>query len=211
MLQANQPTENPAWWTASFARGYKDAAGHLLYGLGMSDDQIDIAAIKAFATFCAANGLTFNAVLDRQQNAADVLNMICRCGFGSPSWASGKLGVVWDAPNRSPVMAFGMSNICKSSFNVAYITENLADEIIATYVDRETWESNQVRVTVPGTEGTPIRPSTVDVLGCTNKAMAGKFANNIAAQQVYRRRMVTWETDFEGVCLPARRCRPATA
>ena len=196
-----QATKNPAWWYLHFLRGYFDADGHLLYGCGLSDSQIDIDSIKAFAVFCDANALTFSAVFDRSQTAADAMATIARCGLGTYTWALGKLGVVWDAPNQTPVMAFGMSNICKDSFSVSYVTEDLADEIVCTFTNEETWESDQVRVTVPGTVGTPIRPSTTELVGCTNAAMAAKFANCLAAQQVYRRRNITWETDFEGfVC-----------
>ncbi|MFZ4537811.1 host specificity factor TipJ family phage tail protein, partial [Propionivibrio sp.] len=199
---AVQATTNPAWWYLNFILGYRDSAGRLLYGCGLTLSQVDVEAIKAWAVFCTANGLSFSAVLDRQQNAADVMMMIARCGFASPSWASGKLGIVWDAPNQTPVMAFGMSNICKGSFEVAYVTESPADEIVVSYTNRNNnWQQDQVRVTVPGTVGTPLRPSTMDLMGCTTNLMAAKFANAMAAQQVYRRRMVTWETDFEGfVC-----------
>ena len=196
------PTTNPAWWYLNLARGYRDADGALLYGGGLEDAQIDLEAIKAWAVFCDANGLSFSAVFDRAQTLADALQTITRCGFASPSWASGKLGVVWDAPNQAPVMAFGMANIIKGSFEVSYVTDNLADEIVVNYDDRnKNWDPNQVRVTVPGTVGTPVKPSTVDLMGCTTNAMAAKFANALAAQQVYRRRNITWETDFEGfVC-----------
>lgn len=195
-------TTNPAWWYLNLARGMKDANGKLLYGGGLSDDQIDIDGIKAWAVFCEANELSFSAVFDLATTLADALQTIARCGFASPSWGSGKLGVVWDAPNQSPVMAFGMANICKGSFEVSYVTDNLADEIVVNYTDRnKSWESGQVRVTVPGTVGTPVKPSTVDLMGCTTNAHAAKFANALAAQQYYRRRNITWETDFEGfVC-----------
>ena len=195
-------TTNPAWWYLNLARGMKDANGKLLYGGGLSDDQIDIDGIKAWAVFCEANALSFSAVFDLATTLADALQTIARCGFASPSWGSGKLGVVWDAPNQSPVMAFGMANICKGSFEVSYVTDNLADEIVVNYTDRnKSWESSQVRVTVPGTVGTPVKPSSVDLMGCTTNAHAAKFANALAAQQYYRRRNITWETDFEGfVC-----------
>lgn len=194
------PTTNPAWWFLDLARGWRDAGGRLWYGGGLADSRIDLEGLKAWATFCTANGLTFSAVFDTSQTLADALNAIARCGFASCSWASGKLGVVWDAPNQSPVMAFGMSNIVKGSFEVAYITSNLADEIIVNYTNRNrNWEADQVRVTVPGTVGTPVKPSPIDLMGCTANAMAGKFANAMAAQQKYRRRSITWEADFEGM------------
>lgn len=195
-------TTNPAWWYLNMARGFRDASGRLLYGGGLSDDRIDIEGIKAWAVFCDANALSFSCVFDTSQTLADALSTIARCGFATYSWASGKLGVVWDAPNQAPVMAFGMSNIIKGSFEVSYITSSLSDEIVVNFTNRNrNWESDQVRVTVPGTTGTPVRPSTVDLQGCTTNAHAGKFANALAAQQVYRRRSIVWEADYEGtVC-----------
>lgn len=194
-------TSNPAHWFMDFARGRYDSNGKLLYGVGLDTSQIDTSALSAWASFCNTENLTFNAVLDGTQTAADILTMIARCGFASPTWASGKLGVVWDARNASPVAAFGMSNIIKGSFQVSYITEQLAEEIIVNYTNPDKdWAQDQVRVLVPGVT-TPKRSSTVDLLGCTNKAMAGKFANYIAAQQHFRKRRIQWDTDFEGfVC-----------
>lgn len=194
-------TRNPAWWYLHFATGRRNAAGKLLYGCSLADSQIDIDAIKAWAAFCDAEGLTCGLVLDRTQTAADVLNTIARCGLASPSWPTGKLGVVWDGRNQAPVAAFGMSNIIKGSFSVEYQTRDLADEITVSYIDpAQGWSQQQVRVLTPGTTA-PARSTTVDLLGCTDAAMAGKFANALAAQQVYRRRTITWEADFEGfVC-----------
>ena len=195
------PTSNPAHWFMDFAIGRYDTNNRLLYGIGLSNEQIDFQQLNAWANFCTAEGLTFNAVLDGTQTAADVLTLISRCGFGSPTWSSGKLGVVWDARNKAPVAAFGMSNIIKGSFEVRYITEQLADEIVVRFIDPDKdWNQSEVRVTVPGVSN-PIRSTTVDLLGCTSRTMAGKFANYVAAQQRYRRRRVTWDCDFEGfVC-----------
>ena len=39
------------------------------------------------------------------------LNTIARCGRGSITMATGKLGVVWDAPGQPIVQVFGMGNI----------------------------------------------------------------------------------------------------
>lgn len=194
-------TTNPAHWYMDFALGRRNAEGKLLYGVGLSNSQIDFDALAAWATFCATENLTFNAIIDGGQTAADILAAIARCGFGSPTWASGKLGVIWDGRNQSPVAAFGMSNIIKGSFTVSYITENLAEEIIVKYINpSKDWGQDEVRVNVPGITN-PQRSSTVDLWGCTNQTMAGKFANYIAAQQFYRKRRITWDCDFEGfVC-----------
>ena len=194
-------TSNPAHWFMDFVVGRKDKNGKLLYGVGLPTSQIDYVGLASWASFCATEGLTFNSVLDGNQTAADVINGIARAGFASPSWSSGKLGVVWDKRNASPVAAFGMSNIIKGSFQVSYITEQLAEEIVVRYVNpAKDWNQDEVRVNVPGVT-TPTRTSSIDLWGCTSKTMAGKFANYIAAQQYYRTRRITWDCDFEGfVC-----------
>lgn len=193
------PTSNPAHWFTDFAIGRYDQAGKLVYGLGMPESQIDLAALNSWANFCTVEGLTFNAVIDDNRTAADILTAIARCGFGSPTWASGKLGVVWDSRNASPVGAFGMSNIIRGSFEVSYITEQLAEEIIVRFTNpAKDWIQDEVRVTVPGITN-PTRTSTVDIYGCTSVGMAGKFANYLAAQQKYRKRRISWDSDFEGL------------
>ena len=194
-------TSNPAHWFMDFAKGRYDANNRLTYGIGFSDSQMDLVALHAWATFCATENITFNAVFDSTQTAADVLTTLCRCGLASPSWASGKLGVVWDGRNQTPVAQFGMGNIIKGSFSVAYATESLADEIVVRFVNpNKDWNQDEVRVAIPGvTEAT--NPTTIDLMGCTSQSMAGKFANYIAAQQYYRKRRISWDTDFEGfVC-----------
>lgn len=194
-------TSNPAHWFMHFARGVYNSDGKLMYGIGLSESQIDLPSLTTWASFCSTEGLTFNAVLDSTLTAADVLTMLGTAGFGSPSWASGKLGVIFDARNASPVMAFGMSNIIRDSFEVAYISENLADEIVVRFSNpAKDYEQDEVRVLAPDVV-TPTRTSAIDLFGCTDEDMAGKFANYVAAQQFYRRRRITWQSDFEGfVC-----------
>ena len=192
-------TSNPAHWFTDFAVGRRNTAGKLIYGLGLPKSQIDVDALHAWAAFCATEGLTFNAVLDDNKTAADILTAIARCGFASPSWGSGKLGVVWDSRNATAVGAYGMSNIIKGSFEVSYITEQLAEEIIVRFMNpAKDWTQDEVRTLVPGVT-TPSRTSTIDLFGCTSVSMAGKFANYLAAQQKYRKRRISWDADFEGL------------
>jgi hypothetical protein len=194
-------TSNPAHWFMHFARGVYNADGKLMYGIGLTDQQIDFDSLHVWAQFCATENLTFNGVLDSTLTSSDVLAMLGTVGFGSPTWASGKLGIIFDARNASPVMAFGMSNIIRDSFEVAYLSENLADEIVVRFRNpAKDFEQDEIRVLTPDVI-TPTRTSSIDLFGCTSETMAGKFANYVAAQQFYRRRRVSWQSDFEGfVC-----------
>jgi len=193
-----QATSNPAWWFLWFARG--DFSGSLrLYGAGLPDARIDIAAIQAWAVWCDAKGLTFDAVIDRAMNCQQVLQLIARCGRAAPTWATGKLGAVWDAENQSPVTVFGMGNIVRNTFQVNYLTGRVADEVIVNFINpNNNWQPDTVRSTVPGVTN-PQNPVTIDLFGCTSEIMAGREANLIAAEQAHRRRQINFETDMEGM------------
>jgi len=193
-----QATSNPAWLFLWFARG-KTIAGRRVFGAGLADARIEIEGIKAWGAWCATKGLTCNFVHDRAANCAEVLQIVARAGRAAPTWATGKLGVVWDEANQPAVAVFGMSNIQRNTFQIEYITGPLADEIVLNFINPDlNWQPDTVRVTVPGVTN-PVRPAMVELLGCTDKVMAGKEANLLAAEQVYRRRRISWESDFEGM------------
>lgn len=193
-----QETSNPAWWLLWFARG-KKINSRRVFGADLADARIDIEGIKEFAVFCTAKNLTFNAVLDRAQTCADILNIIARVGRGFPTWATGKLGVTWEAANQPSVAVFGMGNIRRGSFQVEYLTEKLADEIVVSFINPDLdWQQDTVRALTPGVT-TPSATAPVELFGCTGKDHAGREALLLAARQKYHRRRITWETDFEGM------------
>lgn len=199
------PTSNPAWWFLWFARGRRDANGRRLYGGCIADARIDIDAIQRWAAFCDAKKLTCNMILNQQKSIAEVLQIIARCGRASPTWQSGKLGVVWDADAEPVAATFAPFNIKSGSFRVDYIGDQTADEVIVQFINPDkSWQTDEVRVTVPGVEY-PGNPTTLQLEGCTNADMAGREANLIAASQVYHRRRMSWETDLEGLVVIAER------
>lgn len=193
------PTSNPAWWFLYFARGGFNSAGNRIFGGGLSDSQIDIEGIKAWAAWCDQKQLTFDYVLDRKMSAAAVLQIIARAGRATMSYQTGKLGVVWDAEALPITAMFGPFNIKAGSFKVAYLNEGTVDEVVVNFIDKDAgWTMGEVRVKVPGATSTN-NPLQLDLDGCTNSNMAGREANLIAASQVFRRRKITWETDVEGL------------
>lgn len=200
-----QTTRNPAWQFLYFARGKKIGTVRA-FGAVLADSRIDIEAIKEWGAWCTTKSLTFDAVFDQPMTCADMLHAIARCGRAFPTWASGKLGVTWEASGKPAVAVFGMSNIRRGSFQVEYLTEKLADEIVVNFTNPDLvgasgeWQQDSVRAKVPGV-ATPERTATVELFGCTVKDMAGREANLLAAKQKYHRRKITWEADFEGqVC-----------
>jgi hypothetical protein len=194
-----QQTSNPAWWFLWYARGYRKANGDRIYGGGLVDTQIDVDSIKAWALFCDEKELTFDYVLTQKSTVHSVLSTIARAGRGSYTWQTGKLGVIWDAANLPVVAMIAPYNIKSGSFEVAYMNEATADEIIVNFINPDrNWQLDNVRVDVPNVAKTN-STVTLDLDGCTNVDMAGREANLIAASQSYHRRRITWEMDIEGM------------
>ena len=191
------PTSNPAACFLDFALG-KRVDGVRVYGAGLDHEQIDFDSIKAWQAWCESKNLTFDYVLDRKVSQAEILQIIARAGRASPTWQSGKLGVVWDAADLPVVAMFGPFNIRAGTFKIDYINEGTADEIVGNFINPERdWQMDEVRVRVPGATTTN-NPLQLDLEGCTNPEMAGREVNLLAASQVWHRRRVTWETDIEG-------------
>lgn len=201
---ADQITSNPAWLYRWFANGLCEGGGvpgtgAPIFGAQLPDSRLDLDALKEWGSWCDANNLKANLVIDSRQSCSEVLNIIARCGRAAPTWTTGKLGVVWDQADQPVSAIYGMPNIAAGSFSVDYATEKLADEIVARFINPALdWSQDTVRVTVPGVTSAS-RPITVDLVGVTSVEQAAKEANLLAAAQHYRRRRYTWESDLEGM------------
>jgi len=195
-------TSNPAWWVLDAARG-KRVGSRRVWGGMIPDERIGLENLKLFGAWCTAKSLTFDAVFDQQISVFEMLNAIALCGRGTVSRGSGRLEVVWDAPDQPVVGVFSMSNIKRDTFEIVYQTGDLADEIVLSFINVDLdWQRDTVRQLVGGATE-PVRSRSVELFGCVRKAMAGKAVNLYAAQQVLRAKTYKWQTDWEG--MPAQR------
>lgn len=194
----NTYSSNPADLFLLYARGHRHA-GRLLWGAGLYDAELDLPAIAAWRTWCIANNLSCNVHIDSSKSVWDILQAITRCGRGSPSWSTGKLGVLWDAADQPVIALFGPSNIKRGTFEVAYGSEFASDEITLNYVDAaDNYSAAQVRIVAPGVT-TPLKPAAIELWGCTDADMAARECRLQVAHQIYRTRQVSWVTDMEGL------------
>jgi hypothetical protein len=191
-------TSNPAWWVLAAVRG-KYVGSRRVWGGGIPDARTDLENIKAFGAWCDSKSLTFNGVFDRQMSVYDMISAIALQGRGTVSYGSGLLEVVWDAPDQAAVAVFGMSNIKLDTFEIEYSTAQLADEIVATFVNPDIdWQQDVVRVLAPGVTD-PVRSRSVDLFGCTNKVEAGHTVNLYVAANIHRTKRYRWQMDWEGM------------
>lgn len=188
---------NPGAQILQLARGIFDENGKLIAGLGWPDSRIDVEGLKRFMVWCAAKGLTFDAIIQDAMSHEDLMGAIAYAGLATLSWAEGRLGVQW-LDDAAPVEGvINMGNIKARSFSVSYDTNDRADEIEYGYFDRarsNTW--NSLRVIAPGVSN-PRTTARLSNMGITSEGHAALLARHAMAQNIYMAKSITFEQDLE--------------
>ena len=186
-----QPTRSIAWALADILK-----AG---YGAKLVDERIDLSALSALDTIWKARGDTFNGVFDRKLTVWNALTQVARCGRAMPFLQGGLVRFVRDEPRNLPVALFSTRNIVKNSFKIDFIMpgEDTADSVTVEFFNQKTWKPDEVTATLPESAGE--QPATVSLFGCTDKNQALREGLYMAAANRYRRRMVSFRTELEGM------------
>ena len=183
-------TRNPAWLFRWFALGIR-VAGRLAAGAGLPQARIDDASIRAWGAWCDAQGWTCDVVLTRSMSMQAALEMIAACGRASPTWSSGRLGVVWEDLARPASAFISAGNIVAGSLEVQYAGGAEVDEVNVRYTEPAAdWQRRTLRRSAG--IGAPARSVTLDLHGVTAAANAAKFANLALARQRHQRRRMRW-------------------
>ena len=187
--------------TRSLAWAFADAA-RAKYGARLDDARIDLAALHALDKVWQSRGDRFDGVFDQGLTVWEALTRIARCGRALPFLQGGVLRIARDAPRTLPVALFGPRNIVKGSFRVQYIMpgEDTADAVTVTYFSERTWTPDEIVAALPdsATEAAD-KPAAVDLFGCTGPEQAMREGLYMAAANRYRRRIVTFRTELEGL------------
>ena len=196
--QAAAPTDNPASLFVAYARGW-EAAGQLVAGMGLDADALDLPGLADWHAWCARQRLGCNALLDGGESHAEALRLIARCGRASPTWQSGRLGVVWEDEARPSTALITPGNTIAGSFRVDWAPPGTAEEVATRFVDPAAdWQFSVVRATVPGTVGRPRETAEVTLRGVTDRQQAQRECNRLAAAQRHHRRTCGWRMGREG-------------
>ena len=192
---APQPTRSIAWAFADAARAK--------YGAGLEYARIDLAALHTLYQVWQSRGDRFDAVFDQGLTVWEALTRIARCGRALPFLQGGILRIARDAPRALPVALFGPRNIVKGSFRVQYVMpgEDTADAVTVTYFSERTWRPDEIVATLPNSEADAAadKPATVELFGCTGRDQAMREGLYMAAANRYRRRIMTFRTELEGL------------
>ncbi|WP_420011971.1 host specificity factor TipJ family phage tail protein [Tateyamaria sp.] len=194
----NARSSNPAAIFRWYARGIF-LRGRLAAGVGLARARIDDDVLAAWYLWCEAQGLACDLVLQSATTHDEVLGTIAQCGRAAMTWATGRLGVVYDEAGVDVTGLVTPGSILEGSFKVDWPPGGLADEIVVRFVDPENdWQYSSVRRPRPGLAGTPVTSSTITARGITSRDHAAMECNLAAARQHYHRRRYTWEMSHEG-------------
>lgn len=188
---APQPTRSIAW---AFADACKAQ-----YGGKQADARIDLQALHALDAVWTGRGDSFDAVFDTSMTVWEALTRIARCGRAVPIQQGGIVRIIRDQPQTIPVAMFGPRNIVKGSFKIKYVMpgEDTADAVTVEYFSSRTWKPDETTAKLPDSQGD--NPAKVNLFGCTTKDHAQREGLYIAANNRYRRRLVTFRTELEGM------------
>jgi hypothetical protein len=184
--------------TRSIAWAFVDAA-RADYGAELADARIDLAGLLALDAIWNSRGDHFDGVFDTSMTVWEALTRIARCGRAVPIQQGGIVRIVRDGPQSLPVALFGPRNIAKGSFRIRYVMpgEETADAVTVEYFSSRTWRPDEVTAKLP--DSAEEKPARLQLTGCTDRSHAEREGLYMAAANRYRRKLVTFQTELEGL------------
>jgi hypothetical protein len=187
----DQPTRSIAWAAVDICR-------NTVYGAGLSDTRVDLAAFLAYEALWDARGDTFDGVFDTRTTRFAAINEVLAAGRASVAFLGDQVSLVRDEPRTLPVQVFTDRNILRGSLEIDYDLHKTdsADDVIVEYTDRTTWKTEEVRCTIA--ESTSQQPARVRMKGPTDRDHAWREGIHLAADNFFRRQKLTFRTELEG-------------
>jgi predicted phage tail protein len=107
--------------------------------------------------------------------------------------------IIRDEQKSVPTAMFTPRNIVKSSLSIQYImpSDETADSVSVEYFSSKYWKQDEVLTKLD--DATEDNPAKVSLFGCTEKAQAIREGKYICACNRYRRKMITFKTELEGL------------
>ncbi len=169
------------------------------YGGELEDKNIDLDGLLQLDAIWQDRGDTFNGVYDSKVTVYEALSRCAKVGRTVPFIQGGIVHFVRDEPRSIPVALFGPRNIVKNSLSIQYVmpSDDTADSVTVQYFSDITWKTSEV--TGSYENSTFERTATVELFGCTSKEQAYREAVYMALSNCYRRRIVTFSTELEGL------------
>ena len=186
-----QATRSIAWALADQCRA--------AYGAGLANTRLDLQALAELDQTWNSRGDCFDAVFDQSVTVWESLSRTARCGRAVAYMQGGTVRFVRDAPKTIPVALFSPRNIVKGSLRIEYLmaSDDTADSVTVEYFSSKTWARDEI--TASTSDNTTTQPAKVQLFGCTEQEQAEREGRYMAAANRYRRKLITFQTELEGL------------
>lgn len=193
---ADTATKNPIW--SAYDMATNDA-----YGARVAPSKVDFAQVYAFATDADARGDAFNYIFKSATPIPDAFDMALKPCRSMHRWAGDTLSLIRDEWSDVPRMLLTDREIIRGSLKIAFemMPADAADSVIVEYADEEIWNAAEVQYP-PNSYSSPVfvaeYPSRIRIDGVTNREKAYDLAAFLYRQSIYRRQVLTFETEHDG-------------
>ena len=168
------------------------------YGGNLTESQIDLAGLRTLNDTWNGRNEYFDATFDTSAPLWSALESVARAGRAVPVFQGGIVRFVRDAEQAAIAALFTPDNIAAGSLSIEYLmpSDETADGVEVTYLDRTIWSQKTVTATATGAEATRI--AKVELFGVTDVTHAEREAQYMAKANLYRRKLITLETENDG-------------
>lgn len=183
-------------------RSWAAAVSHVCkceWGGRLKDANIDLDTLWAIDAKLQAKSWFYDSYIDGAYLVWTLLCEMCQSQCVIPRLLGPILSFVQDAPNRAPSFALTPRNIVRNSFGLSYMTWNdsTPDDVIIEYLDANFgFQQRDVTAKLPDSESK--EPSSLDILGITDRSHAHKVAVAYAAHNRWQRVVVECQVEALG-------------
>lgn len=183
-------------------RSWAAAISHVCkceWGGELTDADIDLDTLWAIDERLQAKNWFYDSYIDGPYLVWKLICEICQAQCVIPRLVGPVLSFVEDAPNRTPSFALTPRNIVRGTFLLNYVTwsDGTPDDVTVEYLDEEYgFQQRDVTAVLPESESK--EPSSLDILGITNRNHAHKVAIRYAAHNRWQRINVECQVEALG-------------
>ena len=149
-----------------------------------------------------------DVVIADQKQSFDTLNTLAASFRGAIVYAHGKITLACDLPDETPAMVFNEATMQQGSFNIGGNKESdIVTGVDVSYIDTTNhYKRETIRVDQEGSNDGVIKAeveniASLDLVGCTRRSQALRFAQYQIAASRYIRRTCTFTTSTDALSL----------
>lgn len=194
--------QTKTWSEEVATRSWAAAISHVCkseWGGRLKDHNIDLDTLWTIDEKLAARGWRYDAYVDGPYLVWTLLSEMCQSQLVVPRLVGSVLSFVLDGPDRPPTFALTPRNIVRNSFSVNYVTwgEDTPDDVVLDYLDSAAgFAQRDVTAALPESES--MEPTSLSILGITDREHAFRVAVACAAHNRWQRIKVECQTEMLG-------------